>query len=137
MQKIASGLLAYHPKSRRILLGLRSDTNSWCNFGGGFEPGKDATIKDGAIREFGEETCCESDYSISYSPIDIFESNFIRYYTYEAIFPNLFQPKLNNEHRDYGWFKLDNLPSNIMPECLSTINKAKNRLENISSTACV
>ena len=37
MQKIASGLLAHHEKSNRILLGLRTDTNSWCNFGGGFE----------------------------------------------------------------------------------------------------
>lgn len=133
MQNIAAGFLAYHPKSKRVLLGLRSDTNSWANFGGGFEPEKDKTVKDAAIREFFEETGCVSGYKISVKPLEIHKDNFIRYYTYLAIFDKMFEPSLNNEHRNYGWFKLDNLPSNIMPECYEAMMKKKPQLEAIFS----
>ena len=133
MQNIAAGFLCYHPSSKRILLGLRSDTNSWSNFGGGYEPKKDKILKNTASRELFEETGCSSGYIISIKPIDIYEDNFIRYYTYLAIFDKMFEPTLNKEHKDYGWFKLDNLPSNIFPECLNTMIKVKSELEAISN----
>ena len=132
MQNIAAGFLSYHPKSKRILLGLRSDTNSWAAFGGGYESGIDKTIKDSAIRELYEETGCNSGYKISGKPLDIYEDNFIRYYTYLAIFDNMFEPRLNDEHTNYGWFKLDNLPSNILPACLDTIKNKISQLEAIN-----
>ena len=131
MKKIAAGFLSYPPKSKRILLGLRIDTNTWANFGGGFEAEKDKTVKNTAIRELSEETGCNSDYEISKTPLNIYENNFIRYYTYLNVFKKMFHPNLNNEHKNYGWFKLDNLPSNVMPECLATIKKSLTQLESI------
>ena len=132
MQNIASGFLCYHPTSQRILLGLRSDTNSWANFGGGHEPKKDRLVKDTAIRELCEETGCNSGYKISAKPFDIYEDNFIRYYTYLATFDKLFAPILNQEHKNYGWFKIDNLPSNILPECETTMNKFIDKVNALS-----
>ena len=128
MQDIAAGFFAYHPKSKRILLGLRSDTNSWANFGGGYEPEKDKTVKDTAIREFLEETGCDSGYKVSEKPIDIFKNNFLRYHTYFVTFDKMFEPDINHEHTNYGWFKIDNLPSNILQGCQTTIDKVKPKL---------
>ena len=132
MQDIAAGFLAYHPKSQRVLLGLRSDTNSWANFGGTYEASKDKTVKDTAIREFWEETGCNSGYKISGKPLDIHEDNFIRYYTYFVVFDKMFEPDINREHTSYGWFKLDNLPSNILQACLTTMENVKPQLLNFS-----
>jgi len=131
MQEIAAGLLVYHPKSKRILLGLRSDLNCWANFGGGFEPKKDKTIRETAIREFWEETMCDTKYNISKNPIEIHESNFLRYYTYLALFDVLFEPTINDEHKNYGWFKLNELPSNLLPEFKQTLDKNIGMLEKI------
>jgi 8-oxo-dGTP pyrophosphatase MutT (NUDIX family) len=129
--EIASGLLAFHKDSKRILLGLRTDLNCWSNFGGTFESDLDKTVSETAKREFKEETLCNVDYKMSKKPLDIYQDNFIRYYTYLALFDNMFEPTLNDEHKNYGWFKLTDLPSNIFPECLNTINKFKPELDKL------
>lgn len=129
MKEIVAGIFAYHPSSQRILLGLRTDMNCWCNFGGTFIE-EDTTPQRTAVREFWEETMCEEPYTLSKTPLDTYSDNFKSYYTYLATFKKIFEPTLNDEHKDYGWFKIDNLPSNIYPNCLETIEYFKSRTTN-------
>jgi len=122
MQEICSGVLCLHPKSKRVLLGLRNDCKEWSTFGGHFEK-SDSTVKNTAIREFKEETSCNIPYKITKDPIYIFKNNFLRYYTFLAIFDKMIEPKIDDEHSEYCWFKIDCLPNNILPGCKEMFSK--------------
>jgi|688.fasta_scaffold220103_4 8-oxo-dGTP pyrophosphatase MutT (NUDIX family) len=122
MQEICAGILCLHPSSRRALLGLRNDCKEWSTFGGHFED-FDGTVKNTAIREFKEETLCQTPYKISNEPIYIFENKFLRYYTFLSICDKMFAPTIDQEHSEYCWFKIDSLPTNILPGCKEMFNK--------------
>lgn len=130
MQEIFAGILCLHKDSKRILLGLRSDSKEWSIFGGHFKD-SDIVIKNTATREFNEETLCQTPYKISNEPIYIFKNNFLRYYTFLTIFEEMFEPKIEKEHLEYSWFKLDCLPDNILLECKEMLDKNKSLLNNI------
>lgn len=115
---IAAGVLLIAKSTGRILLGKRAsrhqEGNCWCIFGGTFDK-KDRFPKTTAYREFFEETGVELT-NISSEPIYVQETNWVQYSTYVSFFPSEFEPIINEEHTDYGWFDLESLElANIHP----------------------
>lgn len=130
MQEICAGILCLHPKSKRVLLGLRKDCKEWATFGGHFE-NSDLTVKNTAIREFKEETLCKNPYKISKEPIYIFQNKFLRYYTFLSTCEKMFEPTIDQKHLEYCWFKIDSLPNNILPDCKEMFSETMPLLNRI------
>lgn len=119
---IAAGILPICEKTGRIMLIRRgmdqSGPNLWAFFGGKFEDGIDSSPKDTAKREFREESGIKNPlYRISKMPFYINDDNFLRFYSYIAIFEDEFVPNLEEEDeaQDYGWFYLDEVPDTLLP----------------------
>jgi ADP-ribose pyrophosphatase YjhB (NUDIX family) len=98
----------------------------WSIFGGMLEPNE--TISECSSRELKEEADIDS------NPDDlIFIKSFIEdgnefYFHILEVFEHLF-PKLNEEHTEYGWFRIDTLeysPSPMDKKIIECINIYKN-----------
>ena len=117
-KKIGAGIFAIDKNSGKILLCQRgldtSFSEMWAVFGGTFEE-KDGTPKQTAKREFLEETGCVVDYKISREPFFLNSNRFIDFYTYLGVFDGQPEIRINEESLSYGWFHIDNLPTNIIP----------------------
>lgn len=121
-KKSAAGIAFICLDDSSLFLCLRSKTstfsNTWGIPGGKIESEESAI--DAAIREIQEELGSSPDVS-GCEVLDavIFDSNVLNYTTFIV---NLtlkekmqWQPKLNKEHEDFGWFKVSELPSNLHP----------------------
>lgn len=128
---LGAGILAMDITTGKFLLCRRgmkgAYPNTWANFGGTFEE-EDGNPKTTAIREFAEETGCNVPYKLSNEPIYINKNNFITFYTYLGLFDYEFPVKINEESLGYGWFDLNNLPDNIMPEVEELFQKKRKEL---------
>ena len=117
-KKIGAGIFAIDKNSGKILLCQRgldtSFSEMWAVFGGTFEE-RDGTPKQTAKREFFEETGCVVDYKISREPFFLNSNRFIDFYTYLGVFDGQPEIRINEESLSYGWFHIDNLPTNIIP----------------------
>jgi 8-oxo-dGTP pyrophosphatase MutT (NUDIX family) len=112
-----AGLLIINNKS--VLMGKRSSPDTfadhWCTFGGTVEDNENPLNT--AKREVWEEAKIDSsklDIQIPHVYIDETNDGF-KFITYIAISDDEFEVELNNEHTDYGWFPLTNLPSPLHP----------------------
>lgn len=67
--------------------------------------------------EFREETNITTEYKISKKPIYVYKDKFISFYTYLALFKTTPEINLNKEeHLEYKWFDINNIPQNLMPQ---------------------
>jgi ADP-ribose pyrophosphatase YjhB (NUDIX family) len=134
-KKIAAGIIAIDKQTGELLLGKRAfgskDSNSWAPFGGTFEI-KDENPKNCAKREFKEETGSDSEYEMSKSPFFVQDNPRVTFYNYIGLFNHKFTATLDNsEHTNYGWFPIDNLPSNLHPGFADMLSSKKAELEEI------
>ena len=123
-----AGLIAVN-KNNEVLLGLRSEEvnepGTWSYPGGKIDNEEDS--KNSAQREFKEETGYNGKYE-NIRLLDKFvdKKNNFTYYTYTANVHD-FEPELNWENDDCGWFDLDNLPSPLHFGFEAILSKVKNR----------
>ena len=136
-KRIAAGVLPICEKTGRLLMirrGLnQSNPGMWACFGGKFEDGLDNGPKDTAKREFVEESSYIGRYKISRFPSYVNSDNHSVFYTSAGMFTEEFIPNLEsgNEAIDYGWFKLDSLPVNLLPGFDEAIKTKHKTLQNI------
>ena len=101
----------------KILLLRRSEIagkypNFWAPASGHVESGE--TFKEGAYREFKEETKLDIDPNSLVYLTTLKDSKYnriLRLYTIEL--PNQPEPKLDEEHSDYGYYDVNSLPHPI------------------------
>jgi len=109
---VGAGLLAFN-ENGQVLLGKRSEEvnepGTWSYPGGKIDDEERA--KESAQREFEEETGFDGEYR-DLKLLDKFvdQENDFTYYTYTAIVDK-FEPVLDWENDEAGWFSLDKLPS--------------------------
>lgn len=100
MAIFGSGIMFRQGKS--IFLIQRSDDGAWCPPGGKIEPGEMACSA--ARREAKEETGYQFDGPMT--PYSVAGD----YLTFRADIDAQFEPQINDESLDAGWFDIDNLP---------------------------
>jgi ADP-ribose pyrophosphatase YjhB (NUDIX family) len=134
---IAAGVLPICTKTGRVLL-IRRGFNqpkpgTWATFGGKYEEGADLNPKDNAMREFVEESGYHGKFKISNKPLDVLDSNHLRFYTFIGLFDEEFIPDLEkgNEAIDYGWFYYGEFPEDLHPGVIDMLGKNKNTIEKI------
>lgn len=115
-QVVNGGVLLVCEKTGNFLLGKRAENlpfgNCWSLFGGGIDDGEEPI--DGVKRELSEETQINSP-TIRYELFEIqyyFDDPF---YFYIGYCDEEYQPKLNHENSDSGWFNVSNLPTPLFP----------------------
>lgn len=112
-----AGILMFEQSTGKVLLGRRGlkgkCPNTWSPFGGTYDK-KDKHPKATAIREFIEETGCNQKFQISKTPFYTDDTQLLIYHTYVGYCP-LFDVTINNEHLDFDWFEIENLPENLHP----------------------
>jgi 8-oxo-dGTP pyrophosphatase MutT (NUDIX family) len=111
------GALVYSKKTKRYLFLLRDGakySGTWGLVGGKINNGE--RIAEALYREITEETGI--DLSLNKTiPIETFTSdnNKFVYYTFVISVDNEFVPVLNDEHRGWGWFFLEDHPRPLHP----------------------
>lgn len=134
---IAAGVLPICKSTGRVMLirrGLKqSFPGMWATFGGKFEDGEDKDPKENAMREFVEESGYKGKFKISNKPIDVYETNHLKFYTFVGVFDEEFTPDLEtaDEAMDYGWFYLGEFPSELHPGVNDMLRENNKTLENI------
>lgn len=127
-----AGVLIYCEKTKRFLLGLRSEwvnePHTWGTFGGSVDG--DTDPKMAALRELAEET--KYNGSINIKPIDVFESGNFKFYNFLGIVSDEFTPTLDWENEDAQWFSLNKFPQNLHFGLKRLIPKLTDHLLNIS-----
>lgn len=134
MKKLGAGIIAIEKTEGKILLGRRglkgNQPNTWAPFGGTFDS-EDVIPKNTAIREFFEETQCQSKFLLNKTPFYICEDNHVKFYSFIGFFNEPFIPQLNSENLEYGWFHFDHLPENLHPGVKELFEVKKSDLENL------
>lgn len=136
-KKIAAGVLPVCSRTGRILLVQRGPSQdgsgTWACLGGMFEDKLDHSPKETAKREFVEESRYIGNYKISSTPLFINKSNHLNFYTYVGLFTEEFIPNIEAEKEavDFGWFHLDEIPSNLLPGFAETLNNKNKTLRNL------
>lgn len=134
---IAAGVLPICTKTGRIMLIRRGfnqpQPGTWATFGGKYEKGDDLNPKDNAMREFVEESGIYGKFKISNKPLDVLDSNQLKFYTFVGLFEEEFVPDLEKEQEavDYGWFYFDEFPEDLHPGVSEMFEKNKKTIENI------
>jgi 8-oxo-dGTP pyrophosphatase MutT (NUDIX family)/GNAT superfamily N-acetyltransferase len=111
IHKRAAGALVVAKDTGRILLLKRSadeknDPNVWACVGGGVE--NEETYEQGVIREAQEEIGYTLDnFKLVYTHV----GDYTIYKNFLSFVETEFEPKLNYEHSDFGWFELNELPT--------------------------
>ena len=108
-----AGILFICPKTKKILLGLRSnnqeDSNVWCGFGGKGELGE--TPIQTAIREVWEEAKIHpKSYRVITPALHINQNtDSFKFHNYLGIMDSEIKPDINNEHTLSKWFSIPEL----------------------------
>lgn len=120
-----SGILFICPKTKRILLALRSenqdDSNVWCGFGGKGEPGE--TPVQTAMREVWEEARIHPrSYKLVTPAIHINQNtDSFKFHNYLGIVDSEINPTINDEHKSAKWFSRPELAKIPLHHGLNTI----------------
>lgn len=134
---IASGVLPLCLSTGRILLIRRGfdqpNPGTWATFGGKFESGEDIDVKQGAKREFVEESGFKGKFKISSRPIDAHDTNLVKFYTFLGLFDEEFHPDIEAEQEsiDYGWFCVGEYPDVLHPGVLEMLNSNEKLMRKI------
>ena len=85
------------------------------------------------MREFVEESGYYGKFRISNKPLDVLDSNHLRFYTFVGLFDEEFVPDLEKEEEaiDYGWFYLGEFPEDLHPGVSEMLEKSRKTMENI------
>ena len=129
----AAGALLIARDTGRVLLAQRSQLvdrpGLWALPGGGVEPGE--TPSEGALRELWEEVGWDG-------PVELYPAGTRRasrgsaiYHSFLGLVPTEFEPVLNWESSDAGWFDLEGLPSPIHPEVAALIGRELDRIRSL------
>jgi 8-oxo-dGTP pyrophosphatase MutT (NUDIX family) len=133
----AAGALLIAEDTGRVLLAQRSQLvdrpGLWALPGGGVEPGE--TPAEGALRELWEEVGWDG-------PVELYPAGTRRasrggatYHSFLGLVPTEFEPVLNWESSDAGWFDPEDLPSPIHPEVAPLVQRELGRIRSLSSGA--
>lgn len=111
--KRGAGILLAARKTGRVLLLRRSEECNepltWGLPGGKIDEGENA--RTAAIRELEEEAGWDGPVTVLKEPIFIFEEPDFEFLTYFGFIEDEFEPQLNWESADAGWFSLGRLPT--------------------------
>ncbi len=116
---VVAAMAILYNKEKGMLLEKRTDTGEWCNPGGAIELGE--TIEEALKREIKEETNLEFKnpklFDIKANVHMVYPNNDEVYYTDIVYIIEDFWGELahDEESQELKFFKLDNLPENIMP----------------------
>ena len=109
--KKAAGVLPYCIKTKKFLIGLRSELChvplTWNLFGGAIDQGEDEI--EAVLREL-EEEISHNDF-IDLKHVHLYEHGSFTYSSYIGIVDEEFEPLLNWEHIDHKWVSLEELKS--------------------------
>ena len=119
-----AGLVILCPKTRRMLLALRNGSEdhhggTWCGFGGMMQ-NKETPLQ-AALRETMEESEITPNNTIKQAVfVDSTggkgEAPGFNFYSFIAIVNDECCPKINDEHKDYNWYRLSELQNiNLHP----------------------
>jgi 8-oxo-dGTP pyrophosphatase MutT (NUDIX family) len=116
-----SGVMFYCEPSQKILLLKRGEggdaPGTWCAPGGGVEDYE--TIREAANRECVEEIGVhpEDDLGCELQHMHrvYYPDTGYTFHNHYAVVDKEFEPQLNDEHSDWGWFGANELPKNIHP----------------------
>ena len=109
----AAGILVLCTETGRVLLSYSANKKKYSGFGGFLTYGE--SFRDGAYREFAEETMYSGPLLLMQayrhqSPLRNFE-----YLNFVGIVPEEFQPILDEENVEAGWFTLSQVYGGRMP----------------------
>ncbi|WP_315923124.1 NUDIX hydrolase [Mesorhizobium sp. SP-1A] len=110
--RAGSGCLLYAKQTGRFLIGLRSEDVleplTWGTWGGAIPSGM--TPEESALVELFEETMFDGEAEMIHAYRFVDEASGFVYDNYIAIVENEFEPQLNWENCDYGWFEHGEFP---------------------------
>lgn len=115
-----AGLIIYNPKTGKILMTRRSGVSTYAGHwdfpGGGLEDGEDSL--EGALREGTEELGSLPRLKIDLKPVwwqRGQEFAFATFLAYLEPSETPWEPEINFEHDEWGWFSPRNLPGPLLP----------------------
>jgi 8-oxo-dGTP pyrophosphatase MutT (NUDIX family) len=107
-----AGLALVARETGRMLLLLRSaevnEPGVWGLPGGKIDPGENARAA--AVRELEEEAGWDGPVTVLREPIYVFKEPDFEFLTFFGYVEDEFEPSLNSESDDAGWFSLVDLP---------------------------
>jgi 8-oxo-dGTP pyrophosphatase MutT (NUDIX family) len=119
-QKIkASGALIKCTETNKVLLLLRNDGNPTWSLVSGVLEGEEDPL-DALKREFEEELSLKPT-GVNFKKVGVENNNNMIFYYYEGFTSEEFEPKLDNENLDWGWFSKSKLPSPLYKGMLEKI----------------
>ena len=113
----------------RLLLLLRADNHCWGPPGGAVEPGE--VVEEAAARETWEE-CGLTLHDLKLYGVFSGDEQFYRYPNGDEVHNVTIlytcrrftgEVRLSNEHTDWGWFELDQIPEAISPPIIPVLNR--------------
>jgi mutator protein MutT len=130
-----AGILILARNTERVLLLQRGDDVSepgrWALPGGKIDEGE--TPRVAAVRELEEEAGYDGQITVLKEPIFVYRGDDLEFSTYFAYVEREFEPQLNWESEDAGWFYLRDLPQPLHFGMVALMRHGKRRLnEEIS-----
>ena len=131
---VSASMCILYDEEKGILMQRRSDTGNWGIPGGGLEIGESEI--DGLYREVKEETNLDifnpKLFYVRSNVHMVYPNGDETYYTDIVFYVNEYsgELKLDEESLELKWFKLNELPDDIMPNQKLYIFKFKNDVEN-------
>jgi len=139
-----AGLVIICPKTRRMLLALRSGSeeymgDTWCGFGGMMQNGE--TPLEAALREVLEESEIIPDNTVKQAVfVDSTggkgEAPGFQFYNFIAIVDEERCAKINHEHTNYNWYRLSELPGLKLHPGITRMMADEGSIEQIREHIC-
>ena len=105
-----AGCIFFAKSTQKFLIPLRGqdvlNPNCWGNWGGAIDIGESPT--DAVKREVKEEAGYHQEFDLI--PVHVFTKGAFNYHNFIAIVEHEFEPVINWETADYGWFHIHDLP---------------------------
>lgn len=135
--RAGAGLLVIARSTGRFLLTLRSahvyEPETWGLPGGKIDP--DENPRTAAVRELMEETGYDEDVAVSREPLYVYEEPDFRFVNHAGLVDEEFEPSLNWENDDFGWFTLADLPDPLHPGVAVLFAMARKQIERAIADA--
>lgn len=127
-----AGILLISRDSGKILLVLRSslvnEPGTWGMPGGKIDSPEESPMS-AAKREAEEELGYKG--PIEMKPAHVFKAGSFQFFNFIGIVPNDFEPTLDWENDDFGWYELSNLPSPLHFGVVSLLKNSKSDIEDL------